>query len=94
MDTSIEENLPEEEDTNVYLKSIKLASEEDVEKVSKELRKGNLLVVNLSGLFSEKGKLRIVIEKVKGVVEETEGDICRVSKEKLLLVPKGMEIVA
>lgn len=85
--------LPEEENYT-YLKSIRVSNEADLERISKELRRGNIVVMNISELFSDKGKLRVVIEKVRGLVQEINGDICKVSNEKLLLVPEGMEIVA
>jgi SepF-like predicted cell division protein (DUF552 family) len=53
-----------------------------------------MVVMYISGLFQDKGKLRAVVEKIKSLVGEVNGDICKVSNEKLLLVPNGMEIVA
>ena len=85
--------LPEEENLT-YLKSIRISNEAELERISKELRRGNMVVMNISGLFQDKGKLRAVVEKIKSLVGEVNGDICKVSNEKLLLVPNGMEIVA
>jgi SepF-like predicted cell division protein (DUF552 family) len=85
--------LPEEENY-AYLKSIRVSGEPDLEKVIKELKKGNMVVMSIGGLFSDKGRLRAVIERVKAQVSELRGDLCKVSNEKILLVPEGMEIVA
>ncbi|MFH1126178.1 MAG: cell division protein SepF, partial [Candidatus Altiarchaeota archaeon] len=85
--------LPEEE-SYTYLKSIRISNESDMERISKELKKGNIVVMNLGGLFSDKAKLRAVVERVKELVKDINGDVCKVSNEKLLLVPNGMEIVA
>jgi SepF-like predicted cell division protein (DUF552 family) len=85
--------LPEEENFT-FLKSVRIASETDLERVEKELRKGNIVVMNISGLFSDRGKLRSVIGRVKDMVKDLNGDLCKVSNEKILLVPVGMEIVA
>ncbi|MDD5111617.1 MAG: cell division protein SepF [Candidatus Altiarchaeota archaeon] len=87
------DKLPEEENYT-YLKSIRVSGEADLERVTKELSRGNLVVMNISGLFSDKGRLKTVIQHVKEAVKDVNGDICKVSNEKLLLVPKGMEIVA
>ena len=82
-----------EEDNYAYLKSIKLSSEEDVEKITKEIVKGNLIVVNIRKIFPDKARIRNIVRKIKTIVGETGGDMCRVSNEKLLIVPEGMEIV-
>jgi len=84
--------LPDE-DEYTYLKSIRISNESDVERITKELKKGNLVMMNVGGLFSDKAKMRVIIEKVKEITKEMKGDLCKVSREKLLLVPEGMEIV-
>jgi SepF-like predicted cell division protein (DUF552 family) len=73
---------------------MRISGEADLERVAKELRKGNLVMLNIAALFQEKAKLRSVVEKVKALTREVHGDLCKVSNEKLLLVPEGMEIVA
>jgi len=83
-----------EEDKYTYLKSMRISGEADLERVSKELRKGNLVMLNIAVLFQDKARLRSVVEKTKALARETRGDLCKVSNEKLLLVPEGMEIVA
>ncbi len=85
--------LPEEENF-IFLKSIQIAGEADLERIGKELRKGNIIVMNISGLFSDRSRLKVVIGRVKELARELNGDLCKVSNEKILLVPAGMEIIA
>lgn len=77
-----------------YVKPIELSGEsKDIDIVTRELKKHNILVVNAVSLFSDKVKLRETIDKLKDVCEDVGADLCRISAEKILIVPSGMEIL-
>ncbi len=93
-DLGVDESGVIEREGMTYVKPIELTGESrDIDIVTRELKKRNILVLNAAPLFSDKVKLRETIEKLKTVSEDIGGDLCRISAEKILAVPNGIEIV-
>lgn len=93
-DLGVDETGVIEREGITYVKPIELSGEnKDIDIVTRELKKRNILVVNATPLFSDKVKLRETIEKLKTTCEDIGGDLCRISAEKILIVPNGIEIV-
>lgn len=93
-DLSIREGKIIEREDVTYVKPIDLDKEgRGVGAVIKELEKNNIVVLNVRELLSNKILLRNVVKELKETCIDLDGDVGRVSNEKILLVPSGMRIV-
>ena len=93
-DLGIKEGKFIERDDVTYVKPIDLDREgAGMGPVIKELEKGNIVILNIKAVMEDKGLLRNIIKEVKEATGDMEGDIGRLSNEKILLVPGGMRIV-
>ncbi|MBN2251581.1 MAG: cell division protein SepF [Candidatus Altiarchaeota archaeon] len=93
-DLSIREGKIIEREDVTYVKPVDLDSEgKGVGPVIKELEKGNIVVLNVRELLSNKILLRNVVKELRETCSELNGDIGRISPEKILLVPDGMRII-
>lgn len=93
-DLSIREGRIIEREDVTYVKPMDLDAEgKGIGMVIKELEKGNMVVLNIKDLLPNKLLLRNVVRELKETCSQLDGDIGRVSAEKILLVPNGMRIV-
>ncbi len=77
----------------ILVKPVKLSSGDDLDVVSRELKEGNILLVNLSPLQSEDPEIaRGIIDQLKGVCTGLEGDMAAVSEDIVLVVPSFVRI--
>ncbi len=82
-----------EEEADAWVKSIPLDRIVDVESVTKELRQGNIVLLNIAPMYKKnKVKLRQSISELKGTVNDLNGDIARLSEERILMTPSGIKI--
>lgn len=93
-DLSIREGKIIEREDITYVKPMDLDTEgKGVGSVIKELEKNNIVVLNVSNLLHNKILLREIIQELRDTCTELNGDVGRISQEKILLVPNGMRIV-
>lgn len=89
----IEEDDLMVEHADMWVKPCALEEVIDVEKVSSELKKGNLVLLNIEPLFKKNAiKLRQAVSELKGTIHDINGDIARLSEHKLLVTPAGVKI--
>lgn len=83
--------MQEEADTWVRVMTLNAVS--DIEGVTKEVEEGNFVILNIKPMYKKnKVKLRQSISELKGSVTDLNGDIARLSEEKVLLTPSGTKI--
>lgn len=93
-DLSIREGKIIEREDVTYVKPIDLDKEgKGIGAAIKELEKNNMVVLNVKELLSNKMLLRNVVKELKETCIDLDGDVGRISNEKILLVPSGMRIV-
>ena len=81
------------EHADMWVRPFSLEEVMDVEKISTELKKGNIILLNIEPLFKKNAiKLRQAVSEIKGTVHEINGDIARVTEHKLLVTPSGVKI--
>lgn len=86
--------LIENEDTT-YIKSYNLDNDgKGIGNVLAELEKNNIVVLNVRTLLHNKGLLKTIVKELREACIDLDGDIGRISEEKLLVVPSGMRIMA
>jgi len=82
-----------EEHADMWVKPQLLEEVTDVEKISSELKKGNIVLLNIDPLYKKNTiKLRQAVSELKGTVHEINGDIARLSENKVLITPSGVKI--
>ncbi len=87
-----EEDLLEEH-ADMWIKPYVLEDTETVDKVNKELREKNIVLLNIQPLYKKNAaKLRQAIAELKGTAHEIDGDIVRLSEDKVLITPSGVKV--
>jgi SepF-like predicted cell division protein (DUF552 family) len=82
-----------EEHADMWIKPYLLEEINDVQKISDELKKGNVVLLNIEPLYKKNTvKLRQAVSELKGTVHDINGDIARLSEHKVLLTPSGVKI--
>lgn len=82
-----------DESRYTYVKSISVANPDVLGDVEKELRKGNIIIVDIDSAQANKLALKKIIDDLKALCEELDGDMGRVSASKILFVPNGFRIL-
>lgn len=93
-DLNVREGKIIEREDITYVKPMDLDNEgAGVNEAIRELEKSNIVVLNVKPLLSNKVLLRDMITKLRETCIELDGDIGRISNEKILLVPANMRII-
>ena len=82
------------ENADAYVKPIALKADTDLKTVAKELKDGNIVLLNISSLVKRNPiRLKEQINKLKRFTNEIDGDIARISEEIVLLTPEKIKII-
>lgn len=82
------------EDADALVKPITLARDQDVQVVVGELKQGNIVLANIADLSKRNPvKLKEYINTIKGEVSGINGDIARISAERVLITPARVKII-
>jgi len=95
--TEYEEDLLREEELiaqeEIYIKSMPLSSAGDVHRVVEELKKGNIVIINVQPLANKDAvELKKAIEQLKGICEGIGGDIAGICEERVIVTPPYVKI--
>lgn len=76
-----------------YVKPVVMDAEgKGVGQVVNELEKNNIVVLNVRALLHNKVLLREIVKELRDACVELDGDLGKISEEKILVVPTGMRI--
>lgn len=101
-DSDIEEFLntideePEEsyEDADAFVKPMDLISEADATAVIHEAKAGNIVLLNIDDLSRRNSvKLKELIGRIKHEIKLIDGDLARISQERILVTPSKVKII-
>jgi hypothetical protein len=82
------------EDADAFVKPIMLARDEDTETVLNEAKQGNIILLNIGDLSKRNAlKLKELVTKIKEGIDEIDGDIARISHERVLVTPSKVKII-
>ena len=82
------------ENADAYVKSMNLNRAEDVEIIMTEAKAGNVLLLNIADLNKRNAtKLKELVGQIKSAVEGINGDIARISAERLIVTPANVKII-
>ncbi|MBD3387824.1 MAG: DUF552 domain-containing protein [Candidatus Altiarchaeales archaeon] len=94
-DLSVRDGKIIESEDITYVKPLELDGEgKGVGNVLAELEKNNIVVLNVRALLHNRMLLKSVVKDMRDACVEMDGDIGRISEDKLLIVPSGMRIVS
>ena len=92
-DLSIRDGKIIESDNLTYVKPVLLDPEgKGVGAAIAELEKGNIVVLNVKALLHNKVLLREIVRELRDACVDLDGDIGKISTEKILLVASGYRI--
>jgi len=82
------------EDADAYVKPYSLSTDADIEVVLKEAKAGNIVLLNIGDLSKRNAiKLKDLVTRIKGGVETINGDIARISQDRVLVTPSKVKII-
>lgn len=81
------------EPADFYVKPLSLESEGDVTLVESELKAGNVVLLNIAPLARNPPRLKESLSKLTTVTQAINGDIARISEDKILITKARMKIV-
>lgn len=89
----LEEGDLMEEEADTWVKPMTLKAVNDVQGIATEVKEGNVVLLDIDTMYRKNTvKLRQCISELKGTVNDLNGDIARLSEEKVLLTPSGVKI--
>ncbi len=96
-DINIDKYLTDSEadkDDLIYVKSIDLDGEGNaIDMVLKEMEDKNIVILNLGNVLPKKALLGRIIQRLKDTCTDIDGDMGRISNERIMIVPAGIKIV-
>lgn len=92
-------NLDVEEETlydnaDAFVKPYNLNTPEDAKAIINEMRQGNIVLLNIGDLSKRNAiRLKELIGAIKNEVSNVDGDIARISSERVLVTPSRVKII-
>ena len=82
------------EDAEAFVKPITLAADTDTDTVLSEAKSGNLILLNIGDLGKRNAiKLKELVTKIKEGIDAIDGDIARISHDRVLITPSKVKII-
>ena len=84
---------PDLEVEPIFVKSVELKDPVEVQEVSEEVRRGNIVVVDIEEILrQDPGELRRAVEQLKEIARKLGGDIGKLTDSKVIITPKFIKI--
>jgi len=82
------------EEADAFVKPVTLATDADTAAIVNEAKAGNIILLNIGELSKRNAiKLKELVTKIKTGVEEIDGDIARISHDRVLVTPSKVKII-
>lgn len=82
------------EDAEAFVKPVSLQSDTDKDAILEEAKAGNILLVNIADLSKRNAiKLRELVNGIRAGIEDIDGDVARISQERLIVTPSKVKII-
>ena len=81
-----------EENSTIKVKVAEMVGHEDVEMVSAQVYKGNIVVVDYTPISEDKAEVSAVSSRLGAVARDCNGDIVSVGKTMIVITPNGIRI--
>lgn len=84
---------PENESDVIYIKSMDLQGLSDIQEVSGELERGNIVIMYISRLqYGQSRELRRVVDQLRGICRSIGGDIAQLGQDYIVITPSFVKI--
>lgn len=88
------EEESEYENAKAFVKPLTLNRSEDITVIINEAKQGNTVLLNISDLGKRNAvKLKELVTELRGKIHEINGDIARISPERVLITPTDVKII-
>jgi hypothetical protein len=85
--------IHQDESDIIYIKSIDLENLSNIQQVSSELDRGNIVIVYIGRLqYGQTRELRRVVDQLRGVCRSTGGDIAQLGQDYIVVTPPFVKI--
>ena len=82
------------EDADAFVKPISLQNDTDRDLAIEEVKKGNIILLNIADLSKRNAiKLRDLVNGIRGEVERIDGDMARISNDRVIVTPSKVKII-
>ena len=82
------------DDADAFVKPLSLNRQEDVDAVLTEAKQGNVVLLSIAELSRRNAiKLKELVTAVKSRIDVIDGDIARISQDKILVTPSKVKII-
>ena len=82
------------EDADAFVKPMNLANQEDAKAVVHEAKEGNIILLNIDNLVKRNAvKLKELVTGIKSEIDEIDGDIARISHDRIIITPSKVKII-
>jgi len=82
------------EDADAFVKPLTLSTDADIEMVVNEAKAGNIVLLNIGDLSRRNAiKLKDLVSRIKTDVDGINGDIARISQDRVLITPSKVKII-
>ena len=82
------------QDADAFVKPVLLQNDDDKNMIIAEAKKGNILLVNIADLSKRNAiKLKELVNGIKEGIESINGDIARISTDRVLVTPSRVKII-
>lgn len=79
--------------SKIYLKAMPLRKLSDLDKIKREVKLGNILIIKVSPLASKSIEdIKTAVNELCSFAEAVEGDIARLGEERIVVTPSGVRI--
>lgn len=83
-----------DEDKYTYIKSFNCDSPQIIMDVERELKKNNIVILNVANLMhSNRPMLKKIVDDLRKLESKMYGDLGRISEDKLMVVPRDFRIL-
>ena len=82
------------DDADAFVKPMDLVVDADVDAIMKEVKTGNIVLMNISDLAKRNAqKLKELVGILKEQVKAIDGDVARISQGRVLVTPSKVKII-
>ncbi len=82
------------DDADALVKPMSLSADTDIKTVTEEIKKGNIVLLNIGDMQKRNaGQLKEMIGRVKEAAHSINGDIARISSDRVLVTPQNVKII-
>jgi len=82
------------DDADAFVKPMDLVVDADVDAIMKEVKDGNIALVNIADLSKRNAiKLKDLVGLLKSDIKAIDGDIARISQGRVLVTPSKVKII-